>query len=72
MASPYWIRAIINKTFSGRFFFSKLSHLPIINRVVDLTLFVGGVILYLPKDRTSTPQSQRDEAQRRHEVKLQR
>jgi hypothetical protein len=72
MASPYWIRALINKTFSGRFFFSKLTHFPIIGRLVDYALFEGDDIFYLPKDRTRTPQSQRDEAQRRHEVKLQR
>jgi ferredoxin len=52
MASPYWIRALINKTFSGRFFFSKLTHFPIIGRLVDYALFEGDDIFYLPKDRT--------------------
>ena len=50
MASPYFIKTLINKTFSGRFFFSKLTHYPVIGRIVDYALFDGDDILYLPKD----------------------
>jgi len=51
MARPYWIKTLINKTFSGRFFFSKLTHYPVIGRIVDRALFDGDDILYLPKDK---------------------
>jgi hypothetical protein len=51
MASPYWIKTLINKTFSGRFFLSKLTHYPFIGRIVDHALFDGDDIMYLPKDR---------------------
>lgn len=51
MATPYWIKILINKTFSGRFFFSKLTHNPVIGRMVDHALFDGDDIMYLPKDR---------------------
>ncbi len=51
MASPFWIRTLIKKTFSGRFFFSRLTRYPVLGRVVDHLLFEGDDILYLPKDR---------------------
>lgn len=51
MASPYWLKILINKTFSQRFFLSKLTHYPVVGRLVDFLLFDGDDILILPKDR---------------------
>jgi ferredoxin len=51
MASPYLVKTLINKTFSGRYFFSKLTHFPIVGRIVDHALFEGDDIFYLPKDK---------------------
>ena len=51
MASPFWIKILINKTFSQRFFFSKLTHYHVIGRLVDYLLFDGDDILILPKDK---------------------
>lgn len=51
MTGPYWIKTLINKTFSGRFFFSGLTRHPRVGRVVDKMLFEGDEIFYLPKDR---------------------
>jgi len=50
MASPYWLKFLINKTFSQRFFFSKLTRYAVVGRLVDYLLFDGDDILYLPKD----------------------
>jgi len=51
MASPYWFRMLINKTFSQRFFLSKLTHYPVIGRLIDYALFDGDDIFYVPNDR---------------------
>jgi hypothetical protein len=40
MASPYAIKKIINKTFSGRFMLSRLSHYPFIGQFIDFLLFL--------------------------------
>ena len=50
MASPYWLKFLINKTFSQRFFFSKLTNYPVFGRLVDYLLFDGDDLLILPKD----------------------
>ncbi len=50
MGSPYWMKTLINKTFSQRFLLSKLSHYPIIGRLIEYVLFEGDDIIYLPKD----------------------
>lgn len=52
MASPYAIKKIINKTFSGRFMLSRLSHITFIGRVIDFLLFKDDDIMYLPQDKT--------------------
>ncbi len=52
MASPYAIRKIINKTFSGRFLLSRLSHYGFAGKVIDHLLFKDDDILYLPRDST--------------------
>ncbi len=51
MTGPYWMKTLINKTFSQRFFWSKLTRHPPFGRMVDKLLFEGDDILYLPKDR---------------------
>lgn len=51
MAGPYWIKTLINKTFSGRFFLAELTRRPPFGRMVDKLLFEGDDIVYLPKDR---------------------
>lgn len=52
MASPYAIKKIINKTFSGRFMLSRLSHVAFIGRAIDYLLFKDDDIMYLPKEKT--------------------
>ncbi len=52
MASPAWIRTVINKTFDQRFFLSKLTHYPVIGRVIEHLLFQGDDIIFLPSDRS--------------------
>ena len=52
MSSPTIIRKIINKTFSGRFMLSRLSHFGFAGKVIDHLLFKDDDILYLPRDTT--------------------
>ncbi len=52
MANPYWIKYLINKTFSQRFFWARLTNFPIIGKMIDYALFEGDDIFYLPKDKT--------------------
>jgi len=52
MASPYIVRKILNKTFSGRFMLSRLSHYGFLGRIIDHLLFEDDDILYLPRDNT--------------------
>ncbi|WDP85796.1 MAG: 4Fe-4S binding protein [Desulfobacter sp.] len=51
MGSPYFIKTIINKTFSQRFFWSRLSQYPLMGRLIESLLFKGDDIIYLPEDR---------------------
>lgn len=52
MGNPYWIKYLINKTFSQRFFWAKLTNYPVIGKMIDSALFKGDDIFYLPKDKT--------------------
>ncbi len=52
MASPYWIKTLINRTFSQRFFWSKVSNLPVIGRMIEYALFEDDEIIYLPQKKT--------------------
>ena len=52
MGNPYWIKHLINKTFSQRFFWARLTRYPIIGKMADHALFDGDAIFYLPKDKT--------------------
>jgi ferredoxin len=51
MGNPYWIKYLINKTFSQRFFWARLTNFPIIGKMIDYALFEGDDIFYLPKDK---------------------
>ncbi len=51
MTGPYWMKTLINKTFSGRFVLSGLTRYPPVGRMVDKLLFEGDEIFYLPRDR---------------------
>jgi hypothetical protein len=51
MASPYVIKKIINKTFSGRFMLSRLSHYAFFGRIIDfLPLLL--LLAYAARDYT--------------------
>jgi ferredoxin len=50
VANPYGIKTIINRTFASRFFISKLSHYPLIGKLLDTLLFAEDDIMYLPAD----------------------
>jgi ferredoxin len=52
MASPYWIKKLINKTFSQRFFWARLSNLPGIGRIIEYALFENDDVIFLPKTRS--------------------
>ena len=52
MSSPYWIKTLINKTFSSRFFLARLTRLFPAGRIVERLLFENDDILYLPSDQT--------------------
>ena len=45
MTGPYAIRKIINKTFSGRFLLSRLSHYSFMGKIIDHLLFKEDDIL---------------------------
>ena len=50
MARPVWFVNLIKKTFPGRFRVARLTHVPVVGRVIDRMLFEGDDIIYLPKD----------------------
>lgn len=52
MANPYGIKTLINKTFTGRFLIARLSHYPVIGKLLDTALFKDDDIMYLPADRS--------------------
>jgi len=52
MASPAWIRPLINKTFGQRFLLSRLTRWPVLGGFLDRWLFQGDDIFFLPADRT--------------------
>ena len=51
MASPFWVKTLINKTFGQRFAVSRLSNLPVLGRLIERALFEGDDIMYLPGKR---------------------
>lgn len=50
MARPLWFVALIKKPFPYRAHFARLTHLPVVGRLVEHLLFDGDQILYLPAD----------------------
>jgi ferredoxin len=60
MGSPYWIKTFINKTFSQRFFWAKLTHYPFIGRAIDHALFEGDDIFYVPSDSSVVGSTHKD------------
>jgi ferredoxin len=46
-----WLVGIIKKTFSQIFVLARLTHLPVIGRLVELGLFEDDDIMYLPRDQ---------------------
>ena len=52
MSGPYFMRNFINKTFSRRFFLSRLSRYPVLGRLIEFLLFEDDDIIYLPRDRS--------------------
>jgi ferredoxin len=50
MGSPNFVKTIIKKTFSSRFFLSRLSHYPMVGKLIDVLLFENDDVMYLPKD----------------------
>ncbi len=52
MSRPVWLVTLIKRTFPGRFLIGKMTHLPVIGRLINHALFAGDDIVYLPKDRS--------------------
>ncbi len=52
MGSPYLIKTLINKTFSQRFFWARMSRYPVIGRLMEYLLFEDDEIFYLPRDKS--------------------
>lgn len=51
MARSLWFVRLLKKTFSQRFFYARLSKLPVLGSMMDHLLFEGDDIIYLPKNR---------------------
>ncbi len=52
LARPVWFVNLIKKAFPQRFWFARLTHLPLLGDLVDWGLFDGDDLLYLPTDRS--------------------
>ncbi len=52
MASPFWVKTLINKIFSLKYPVSRLSNRPVVGRMIKWMFFEGDDVIYLPKDRT--------------------
>ena len=52
MARPVWFVNLIKKTFPNIKLIAKLTNLPIIGKFLDLLLFEGDDMIYLPQDRS--------------------
>ncbi len=46
------MKTIINKTFSQRFFWARMSRYPVIGRLIEYLLFENDEIIYLPRDQS--------------------
>ena len=52
MTGPYFMRNLINKTFSQRFCLSRLSRYPVFGRLIEFLFFEDDDIIYLPQDKS--------------------
>jgi ferredoxin len=52
MGSPKWFVELIKKSYPGRFFFARLTNLPILGHMVGYSFFKGDDMIYLPRDNT--------------------
>ena len=50
MASPYWMKTLINKIYGARFFVSRLTHYRTIGWLIDQMLFKDDNVVFVPKD----------------------
>ncbi|MFW9916356.1 MAG: DUF362 domain-containing protein [Candidatus Thorarchaeota archaeon] len=50
LARSLWFVELIKKTFPQRFLLARLTHVPILGRIIEFLLFEGDDIIYLPKD----------------------
>jgi Pyruvate/2-oxoacid:ferredoxin oxidoreductase delta subunit len=50
MASPYWVRKLINRTFTQRFRLSRLTKVAGVGRLIEWALFEDDEIMFLPRD----------------------
>ncbi|SHL38889.1 4Fe-4S dicluster domain-containing protein [Desulfatibacillum alkenivorans DSM 16219] len=50
MASPYWVKTLLKKSFSSRFFLARLTHFPVLGNLIEKALFENDDIIYLAKD----------------------
>ncbi len=52
MASPFWVKTLINKIYFLKPYVSRLSNRPVVGRMIERAFFEGDEVIYLPKDRT--------------------
>lgn len=50
MARPLWFVKLVKQSFPGRFLLARLTHWPLIGRLVDHLLFDGDDLIYLPRN----------------------
>jgi ferredoxin len=50
MGRPVWFVNLIKRTFPNRFRVARLTHVPVIGRLIDYGLFEGDDLMYLPRD----------------------
>ncbi|MFP4474233.1 MAG: DUF362 domain-containing protein [Desulfatibacillaceae bacterium] len=51
MASPVWFRELLKHLFPARFLLARATRVPLLGRLIDLALFNGDDIYYLPDNR---------------------
>jgi len=51
MTRPLWFVRLVKESFPGRFLLARLTHQPLIGRIIDYLLFDGDDILYLPRNQ---------------------
>ncbi len=51
MSRPLWLVQLIKKTFPQRFVAARMTHLPLLGKLVERWLFKGDDLIYLPRDQ---------------------